>query len=153
MDVRVSWQGRLTFIGTGEFGYSVPLGTDLSLGGDSDGFRPMELILTGLAGCSAMDVISILSKKRQDITDFEVQVHGERADDHPRVFTTAAITYLITGHGVDEASVVRAIELSATRYCPAQAMFSRLIPISLDYRIYEDEGEGKRSLVKSGTYR
>jgi len=152
MDVKVNWQGRLTFRGTSDSSFSVPLGTELSLGGDNDGFRPMELILIGLAGCTAMDVISILSKKRQDITDFEVRVHGERAEDHPRVFTEASIEYQVTGRGVDEAAVVRAIELSATRYCPAQAMFSKLMPIELKYLIYEDEGVGKRRLVKSGTY-
>jgi putative redox protein len=152
MDAKVSWQSRMTFSGTSDSGFNVPLGTELSLGGDNDGFRPMELILIGLVGCTAMDVISILSKKRQDITDFEVQVHGERADDHPRVFTEAQIAYQVTGHGVDEAAVVRAIELSATRYCPAQAMFSRIMPMKLNYQIYEDEGNGERRLVKNESY-
>jgi putative redox protein len=152
MDVKVSWQGRLSFTGTADSGFSVPLGTEPSLGGDDDGFRPMELILVGLAGCTAMDVISILSKKRQDITDFEAQVHGKRAAEHPRVFTEAQIVYQVTGRAVDEAAVVRAIELSATRYCPAQAMFSKLMPIELEYNIYEDEGDGKRRPVKSGSY-
>ena len=152
MDVKVSWQGKLSFTGTADSGFSVPLGTELSLGGDDDGFRPMELILVGLAGCTAMDVISILSKKRQDITDFVVQVHGKRAAEHPRVFTEAQVSYQVTGRAVDEAAVARAIELSATRYCPAQAMFSKLMPIELLYNIYEDEGDGKRRLVKSGSY-
>ena len=113
----------------------------------------MELLATGLAGCTAMDVISILQKKRQEVTDFEVQVHAERASEHPKVFTSAVIEYFISGHNLDEAAVVRAIELSATRYCPAQAMFQNVFPMELKYHIYEDKGDGERELVKSGLYK
>jgi putative redox protein len=151
MDAKVSWKGKLTFVGTADSGFNIPLGTDQQLGGDEDGFRPMELFLVGLAGCTAMDTISILNKKRQDVTDFEVQVHGERAVEHPRVFTEAKIVYQVVGHGVDEEAVMRAIELSATRYCPAQAMLSKVMPISLEYQIFEDEGKGKRIPVKAGS--
>lgn len=151
MEAKVTWKQRLTFIGTADSGFEVSLGAEAGVGGDEDGFRPMELIATGLAGCTAMDVISILQKKRQDITAFEVQVHAERAPDHPKVFTRAVIDYRVTGHGVDEAAVLRAIELSATRYCPAQAMFVKLFPITLQYQIFEDEA-GQRKLVKSGVY-
>jgi putative redox protein len=97
-------------------------------------------------------VISILQKKRQDVTDFEVQVHARRSPEHPKVFIHALIEYLVTGHGVDEAALVRAIELSATRYCPAQAMFRGVFPIELKYHIYEAVEGGARRLVKSGTY-
>ena len=152
MDAKVSWQRRLSFTCEADSGFTLPLGAELSVGGDNDGFRPMELILTGLAGCTAMDVISILNKKRQEVTDFQVKVHAERAEEHPRVFTDVSIDYFIIGHGIDENAVIRAIELSAIRYCPAQAMFSKIIPIALNYHIYEDEGAGRRKLVKSGTY-
>jgi putative redox protein len=152
MEARVTWQGRLSFIGTADSGYQLPLGTDKSVGGDEDGFRPMELIATGLAGCTAMDVVSILTKKRQDVTAFEIQVHAERAENHPKVFTHAIIDYIVTGHGVGETAVVRSIELSATRYCPAQAMLGKVFPIEIHYSIYEDEGDGRRSLVSHGDY-
>jgi putative redox protein len=152
MDAKVNWQGRMTFTGSADSGFQVGLGSDPATGGDNDGFRPMELLLVGLAGCTAMDVLSILSKKRQQVTGFEVQVHGDRAEEHPKVFTHTVIQYLVTGRSVDEAAVVRAIELSATRYCSAQAMFTRLMPVELNYSIYEDEGEGQRRLVKSGSY-
>jgi len=122
------------------------------VGGDNDGVRPMEMLAIGLAGCTAMDVISILTKKRQDVTQFEVQVHAERAAEHPKVFTGAVIEYFVVGRGVEEEAVVRAIELSAVRYCPAQAMFSKVFPIELKYHIFEDLGDGQRSLVKSGVY-
>jgi putative redox protein len=152
MEAKVKWQGKLSFTGSAESGFQVPLGTEPAVGGDNDGFRPMELLAVGLAGCTAMDVISILSKKRQEVTDFEVQVHAGRAAEHPKVITDAVIEYFVTGKNLDEGALLRAIELSTTRYCPAQAMFSKLMPIELKYQIYEDRGEGQRDLVKSGFY-
>jgi putative redox protein len=98
-----------------------------------------------------MDVISILRKKRQDVTDFEVRVDAPRAEEHPKVFTRATIDYLVTGHNVDEVAVVRAIELTAGCYCPAHAMLSKVIPIDLRYQIFEDE-DGKKKLVAEGVY-
>jgi putative redox protein len=152
MDAKVKWHGRLTFTGSADSGFTVPLGSERAVGGDEDGFRPMELLAMGLAGCTAMDVISIMSKKRQEITDFEVLVHAPRATEHPKVFTSATIEYQVTGHNVDEAALVRAIELSATRYCPAQGMFGKIIPIDLKYQIFEGQGQDSRTLVKSGAY-
>lgn len=152
MEAKVNWQGRMTFKGSAETGFELPLGADPGVGGDNDGFRPMELIAIGLAGCTAMDVISILKKKRQDVTGFDVHIDAGRALEHPKVFTQATIDYQVFGHNVDEAAVLRAIELSALRYCPAQAMLSQVMPIELHYHIYEDEGDGKHSLVKSGKY-
>jgi putative redox protein len=152
MEAKVNWQGKMTFTGSAESGFQLPLGTDPAVGGDNDGFRPMELLAVGLAGCTAMDVISILSKKRQEVTDFEVQVHAGRATEHPKVITEAIIEYIVTGRNLDEAAILRAIELSATRYCPAQAMFGKLMPIELKYHIYEDQGNGQRVLVKSAVY-
>lgn len=153
MNAKVTWRERLSFTGSADTGFSVPLGAEVGVGGDEDGFRPMELIATGLAGCTAMDVISILQKKRQQVTDFEVEVHGVRADEHPRVFTEAEIEYHVAGHDVTEAAVVRAIELSSTRYCPGQAMLSKVFPIKLIYHIYEKNEQGERSLVVSGEYK
>jgi putative redox protein len=152
MDAKVTWKGRMTFDASADSGFHTQLGTDAAVGGDNDGFRPMELFAMGLAGCTAMDVISILGKKRQDVTAFDVQVHVERAQQHPKVFTSAVIEYLVTGHAVDEQAVKRAMELSAESYCPAQAMLGKIMPIELIYQIFEDEGDGKRRLLKSGTF-
>jgi putative redox protein len=152
MEAKAKWQGKLSFTGSAESGFQVPLGAEPAVGGDDDGFRPMELLAVGLAGCTAMDVISILSKKRQEVTDFEVQVHAGRATEHPKVITDAVIEYFVTGKNLDESALLRAIELSSTRYCPAQAMFDKLMPIELKYNLYEDRGEGQRDLVKSGVY-
>ena len=137
MDAKVTWQGRMSFTGSADSGFSVQLGTDPAVGGDNDGVRPMELIAMGLAGCTAMDVISILQKKRQEVTGFEVRLHAERADEHPKVFTHITIEYLIEGRNVDPAAVERAMELSETKYCPAQAMLGKFAQIELRYKITE----------------
>jgi putative redox protein len=152
MDVKVDWKGRMSFIGSADSGFSVNLGTDPGVGGDDDGLRPMELMALSLAGCTAMDVISILQKKRVDVTDFGVRVHADRTDEHPKVFTRAIVEYLVTGHDVDEAAVLRAIELSAEKYCPVHAMLAKAFPIELRYEIFEGKKSGERELVKSGTY-
>ncbi|MEJ2265009.1 MAG: OsmC family protein [Anaerolineales bacterium] len=152
MEARVVWKERMSFSGTADTGFELPLGSDPSVGGDNDGFRPVELFAIGLGGCTAMDVISILRKKRQDVTAFEVQVHADRAEEHPKVFTHVVVEYHLTGHDIDEKAVVRAIELSSTRYCPAQGMLKQVVPIELVYHIHEDEGEGESSLVVSGEY-
>ena len=138
MDAKVTWKGRMSFTGEAESGYTIPLGTDPAVGGDSDGLRPLELLAIGLAGCTAMDVISILQKKRQDVTDFEVKVHAERAAEHPKVFTHILVEYLITGREVEPAAVERAIELSETKYCPAQAMLAKACTIEHKYTLIEE---------------
>lgn len=152
MEAKVNWNGKMSFTGRGETGYEVPLDTSPAFGGENGGFRPMELMALSLAGCTAMDVISILKKKRQDLTGFEVNVNVDRAEEHPKVFTKAEIKYKLTGHSIDENAVIRAVELSATRYCPAQGMLAQIFPIHLAYEIYEDEGDGEEKLVVSGTW-
>ena len=131
MDAKVIWKERMSFSGSAESGFTIPLGTSPDLGGDDDGFRPMELLAIGLAGCTAMDVISILQKKKQAVTAFEVRVHADRADEHPHVFTKIVIEYVVRGHAVEQAAVERAVQLSADKYCPAQAMLSKAAPIEL----------------------
>lgn len=152
MNATVKWHQRLTFTGTADTGFTVPLGGSPSVGGDNDGFRPMELIAVGLAGCTAMDTISILQKKRQEVTEFEVHVHAEREEKHPRVFTHIKINYQVTGNSIDEDALRRAIMLSAERYCPAQAMLGQIVPIDLEYHIFEAGENGERQLVASGDY-
>lgn len=137
MHAKVTWSQRMTFEGQAETGFKLPLGASLSVGGDDDGFRPMELIAIGVIGCTAMDVMSILQKKRQDVTGFQVNLEASRAEDHPKVFTDMKITYHIEGRNIDPKAVERAIELSETKYCPAQAMFKDIIPIELEYEIDE----------------
>ncbi len=139
MDATITWKGRLSFDGTANTGFTVPMGAETLVGGDEDGFRPIELFLVGLGGCTAMDAISILRKKQQDVTAFEVKVHAERKTEHPKVFTDITLEYIVTGHGVDRVAVERAVELSATKYCPAQTMLSQAAPIHHSITILEAE--------------
>jgi putative redox protein len=151
MDAKVTWEGSgLAFQATAGTGFAVKLDSSPASGGEGDGFKPMELIAAGLVGCTAMDVISILQKKRQQVSAFEVRVQLDQAEEHPKVFTAGQIEYRVTGHAVDEAAIRRAIELSVTKYCPAQAMFERVFPIGLKYKIFEDGDD--QNPVASGTY-
>lgn len=138
MEARVNWKEGLAFDGLGgSSGLTLPLDTSVESGGSNSGFRPMELLLVGLAGCTGMDVISILQKKKQDVTDFEVRVHGDRAEDHPKIFTHILIDFIVTGHNVDRAAVDRAVELSSTKYCSAQAMLGKAANIETRITIKE----------------
>ncbi len=139
MEAKVVWKGRMSFDGSASRDFIVPLGTSSASGGDDDGFSPMELILVGLAGCTAMDVISILEKKRQEVTNFEVRVQGERAQDHPKVFTSIQIEFIVTGHHVDPVAVERSVELSATKYCSVSAMLEKSAKIEHKVTVLEAE--------------
>ncbi|MHC1784625.1 MAG: OsmC family protein [Anaerolineaceae bacterium] len=129
MEARVTWKGRMTFEGTSDSGFTVPLGTFPEVGGDNDGFRPMELFAIGLGGCTGMDVISIMAKKRMDVKTFEVKVNAKRSEEHPKVFSDIEIEYVVSGHDLNREWVERAVELSETKYCPAQAMLVKVVPI------------------------
>jgi putative redox protein len=110
------------------------------VGGDNDGFKPIELMLVSLAGCTAMDVISILQKKRLDVHEFDVRVQADRKEDHPKVFTHITLEFIITGKDIDEPSVRRAVDLSAEKYCAAQAMLGSDIWTVDSSRIYHHPG-------------
>lgn len=107
------------------------------VGGQGKGSRPLKLILASVAGCTGMDVISILRKKRQDVTGLELDVSGDRREDHPRTFTKIYVKYIITGRDVDPRAVERAIELSETKYCPAINLIGSIIPVESSYEIVE----------------
>ena len=152
MKATVNWQNNMVFIGTSASGFPVQMDADSSFGGTESGIRPMEMIALGLAGCTAMDVISILRKKRQDVTQFEVRVDAPRSTDYPKVFTRAVITYVVTGRSVDEDAVLRSIELAATKYCSAQIMLESAVPMDLLYEIFEDEEDGSKRLTYHGSW-
>jgi putative redox protein len=139
MDAVVKLDQRMRFMGTADTGFEVVMDSDTSVGGDDTGPRPMELILIGLCGCTAMDVISILRKKRQSVSKLEVKAHADRADTHPKVFTDIMLKYFVTGRNVDPKAVERAIQLSADRYCPAQAMLGQVTNMTTSYVIVEEE--------------
>ncbi len=130
MIAKATWKNDMTFIGSTDGRFNVRMDAGESVGGHDSGFRPTELLAVGLCGCTGMDVISILRKKRQDVTAFEVVAHVQSADDHPHIFTRILIEYIITGIQIDPAAVNRAVELSETRYCPSIAMLSKATEIT-----------------------
>ena len=135
--VRINWIGPgLRLVGETSRGPTVVL--DHTLPDESrneNAFRPLELLLTGLGGCTAMDVVSILQKKRQPFTSLQVNVTGERATEHPKVYTRIHVEYVVMGDSVDAKAVERSIELSQTKYCPASAMLGKAATITTSYRI------------------
>ena len=149
MDITLNWKGKMSFDGAGDSGFSQKMDSEEVAGGENSAARPMEFIALGLAGCTGMDVISILQKKQQPVVDFQVKVHAERAEQHPKVFSRAVIEYLVTGKNIDENALLRAIELSAEKYCPAQAMLSKAFPMQLIYKIFDDDG---KTVLKEGQY-
>jgi len=136
-EVKVAWIGPgLRHVGDAPGGQPVVL--DHVLPGDDRveaGIRPMRLMLLGMAGCTAMDVVSILQKKREAFTGLQVHVTAERADDHPRVYTKIHLHYTATGEDVDPRALARSIELSVTKYCSAIAMLSETAEMTTSYRI------------------
>src|SRR5215208_4951701 len=115
MKATVQWKEKMVFVGMPDSGFPVQIDSDPSYGGADRGVRPMEMIALGLAGCTAIDVLSILQKKRQHVTQFEVRVNAPRSPEYPKVFTNALITYIVTGKKINESAVLRSIELSATK--------------------------------------
>ncbi len=136
-ETRVVWKGDMSFESTGRKGARVAMDTTADFGGHDEGFSPMELLLIALAGCTAMDVISILKKKRQDVVDFEIVTRGVRADEHPRVYTEIEIEFIVRGRNVDPQAVARAIELSETKYCSVSNMLNKAAKLTTSYRVEE----------------
>jgi putative redox protein len=132
MTAQATLQAGLHFVAESGSGHSVMLDADRH-----GGFRPMELLLVGLAGCTGMDVISILRKQHQQVTAYEVRVRGVRAEEHPMVFVEITVEHIVTGHHIQPEAVDRAIQLSERRYCGAGAMLGKVAYLTHTYRIVE----------------
>ena len=130
-EVTAQWQGEKSFIGKNPTGGSVQMGTIDGQPGTS----PMELLLLGVAGCTGIDIVHILGKKRITLDQFEVRVRGKRADDYPMVYTEIEIEYLLWADDLQPKAVEQAIELSEEKYCSASAMMSKSAEIRSSYRI------------------
>lgn len=125
MQAKVSWAGGVSFSAESGSGHTITLDGPPNLGGENLGARPMELILMGLGGCTAFDVMTILKKTRQDVTDCVAQLSAERADAVPSVFTNIHVHFVVTGHHLKDKHVARAIKLSAEEYCSASIMLEK----------------------------
>jgi putative redox protein len=136
MKAQVTWTGPgLRMVGETSDGPAIVVDSAGSTFGTHSGLTPMELVLVGLAGCTAMDVISIMAKKRQPMTNLQIKVEAERADTHPKVFTKIHLEYIAYGDGVDEQALKRAIELSEETYCSVQGMLKQSSEITSSFRI------------------
>lgn len=140
MEARVKWVEERTFLGEAGSGHSVVMDGAPEAGGRDLGIRPMEMLLLGLGGCAAFDVVHILEKSRQPVADCVVGIKAERAATDPKVFTRIALRFRIAGRGLDAAKVGRAVELSAEKYCSASVMLGKTAEITHEIEIAESPG-------------
>ncbi|NUG09765.1 OsmC family protein, partial [Acinetobacter bereziniae] len=124
MQTSVHWLENVAFQANSESGHQIIMDGSAEYGGENRGPRPMELILMGLGGCASFDIVTILKKSRQNVTDVVCQLKAERADTIPAVFTKIHLHFVVTGHDVKDKQVAKAVELSAEKYCSASKMLS-----------------------------
>ena len=140
MQTSVHWLENVAFQANSESGHQIIMDGSAEYGGENRGPRPMELILMGLGGCASFDIVTILKKSRQNVTDVVCQLKAERADTIPAVFTKIHLHFVVTGHDVKDKQVAKAVELSAEKYCSASKMLSDGgVEITHDYEIIEAE--------------
>ena len=137
MKATVRWVDGAMFEATADTGHTVVMDGAPEIGGRNRGSRPMEVVLMGAGGCSAADVISILAKARQEVTDCVVELEAERAEAVPRVFTRIHLHYVVTGRGLKPAAVERAVGLSADKYCSAMQMLNKTAAVTHDFELRE----------------
>ena len=137
MKARVRLLDGMTFVAESGSGHAIVMDAAPDVGGSDLGARPMELLLMGAGGCTAIDVVHILRKARQAVTGCVVELDGERAPDDPKVFTRIRMHYVVTGKSLAPAQVERAIKLSKDKYCSATIMLAKTAEIELDFEIRE----------------
>ena len=135
---KVTLVDGMQFVGAADSGHAVVMDAPASSSGGNTGSRPMELLLLAFGGCSGMDVISILRKKKQNVSKFETNVDGEMAEDYPHMYTALHIEYVVTGKNISEEAVKRAIELSLDKYCSVGATLGKAAKITHSYKIIQE---------------
>lgn len=138
MKMCIKWKDGVSFLGKSESGHSVLMDGAPEIGGRNLGLRPMEMMLMGAGGCTALDVVMILKKGRQEIIDCMVDIEAERAKEEPKIFTRIHYHFILTGNNLKPQKVERAINLSAEKYCSASIMLGKTAIISHDYEILGD---------------
>jgi putative redox protein len=137
MKARIKWAGEASFIGESESGHAVVMDGPPDMGGKNAGPRPMEMLLLGTGGCTSFDVVHILKKSRQQVTDCVAEIDAERAATDPKIFTRIHIHFVITGKDLKPEQVARAVKLSAEKYCSASIMLGKSAAITHDFEIVE----------------
>ena len=138
LDAKITYVKGLQFVGDSSSGHAIVMDGEPSDGGHNTGPRPMELLLLGAGGCSGMDVISILKKKRQEVTGLEIRVKGEKAEDYPKKFTHITLEFIVKGRDISEEAVKKAIELSMNKYCSVKATLEGAAKIGFSYKIIQE---------------
>jgi putative redox protein len=138
LDAKITYVKGLQFVGDSSSGHAIVMDGEPSVGGHNTGPRPMELLLLGAGGCSGMDVISILKKKRQEVTGLEIRVKGETADDYPKKFTHITLEFIVKGRDISEEAVRKAVELSMNKYCSVKATLEGAAKIGFSYKIIKE---------------
>ena len=133
----IKWVDNVLFIGRSGSGHSIVIDGPPEAGGENAGIRPMELVLVGLGACTSFDVVSILKKSRQDVTDCHAELEAERADEIPHVFTRIHVHFVISGRNLKSKQVERAVNLSAEKYCSASIMIGKTADITHDFEIID----------------
>ena len=139
MKTRVRWVDQVSFVAESGSGHAVVVDGVPEAGGRNIGMRPMELLLAGAAACTAFDVVWILKRARQPVTDCVVDAEAERAPQEPKVFTNIHLEYAVAGRGLDPKQVERAVRLSKEKYCSATIMLARSAEITYEVRIVEGD--------------
>jgi len=137
MKASIRWTGGVSFVGRADSGHDIVMDGAPEAGGQNKGSRPMEVVLIGMGGCTAFDVVHILRRQRQEVTDCVAEIDAERAPTDPKVFTRIHVHFKVTGRGLDPHKVGRAIELSATKYCSASIMLGKTAVITHDFEVLE----------------
>lgn len=135
LQAKVKWVDGLQFVGESGTGHAIVMDADLDVGGSNTGMRPMEMLLVSLGGCSGMDVASILTKKKQNVTDISINIKGQKADTYPKKFTDIEIEFIISGKNLSEEDVKKAIDLSMEKYCSVKATLEGVAKINYSYKI------------------
>ncbi|AEF93049.1 OsmC family protein [Desulfotomaculum nigrificans CO-1-SRB] len=128
--VQVSWEGNMKFVGTDETGFKIPMDAAAIYGGQNQGVRPMELMLMSLGGCTGIEVGHILNKMRVKFDSLNIEVTGERVNDHPKVFSTIHVIYRFTGENIPVEKVMKALQLAEQVYCSAANMLNKVAKIT-----------------------
>ena len=137
MDVKVKWIDGMMMVGESGSGHAVVMDGPPDAGGNNMGIRPMEMLLIGMAGCTTVDVVSTLKKMRENIDDCVAEISAERATDHPKVFTSIHIHFVVKGADLNPVKVKKAISLSADKYCSASIMMAKTADVTHDFEIVE----------------
>ncbi len=137
MKATIKWTGKASFEGRSESGHAVIMDGSPEIGGENRGPRPMEMLLLGLGGCTSIDVMLILGKGRQDVTDCVAHIEAERASTEPKVFTKIHVHFVVSGRQLDPKRVEKALQLSAEKYCSASIMLGKTAVITHDFEIVE----------------